>query len=56
MKKTTFEVSIEDLPFPLRDGSSGVSHLPNVGEKVKPLAKIASGGELSRIMLAMKGI
>ena len=29
---------------------------PNVGEEVKPLAKIASGGELSRIMLAMKTI
>jgi DNA repair protein RecN (Recombination protein N) len=29
---------------------------PNPGEEVKPLAKIASGGELSRIMLAMKKI
>jgi DNA repair protein RecN (Recombination protein N) len=29
---------------------------PNIGEEVKPLAKIASGGELSRIMLAMKRI
>jgi DNA repair protein RecN (Recombination protein N) len=29
---------------------------PNVGEEVKPLAKIASGGELSRIMLAIKKI
>lgn len=28
----------------------------NVGETAKPLAKIASGGELSRIMLAIKGI
>ena len=27
---------------------------PNVGEPLKPLAKTASGGELSRIMLAMK--
>ncbi len=27
---------------------------PNVGEDLKPLAKIASGGELSRIMLAVK--
>jgi DNA repair protein RecN (Recombination protein N) len=26
----------------------------NVGEKPKPLAKVASGGEISRIMLAMK--
>jgi len=57
MKKTAFEVSIEDLPLSL-EGMDRVEFLisPNVGEKVKPLAKIASGGELSRIMLAMKGI
>ncbi|MFW5999268.1 MAG: DNA repair protein RecN [Halanaerobiaceae bacterium] len=29
---------------------------PNPGEELKPLAKIASGGELSRIMLAIKTI
>ena len=29
---------------------------PNVGEELRPLSKIASGGELSRIMLALKGI
>jgi len=29
---------------------------PNVGEELKPLSKIASGGELSRIMLALKSI
>jgi DNA repair protein RecN (Recombination protein N) len=29
---------------------------PNPGEDLKPLARIASGGELSRIMLAMKRI
>ncbi|MBI2989339.1 MAG: DNA repair protein RecN [Deltaproteobacteria bacterium] len=29
---------------------------PNPGEEVKPLAKIASGGELSRLMLAMKSL
>jgi DNA repair protein RecN (Recombination protein N) len=29
---------------------------PNVGEDLKPLSKIVSGGELSRIMLALKGI
>ncbi len=29
---------------------------PNVGEELKPLAKFASGGELSRVMLAMKSI
>ncbi len=57
MKKTTFEVLIEDTPISPK-GMERVEFLisPNVGEEVKPLAKIASGGELSRIMLAMKKI
>jgi len=57
MKKTTFEVRIEDLPLSPK-GIDRVEFLisPNVGEEVKALAKIASGGELSRIMLAMKRI
>jgi DNA repair protein RecN (Recombination protein N) len=57
MKKTIFEIHID--PFPLSPkGVDRVEFLisPNVGEEVKPLAKIASGGELSRIMLAMKRI
>jgi DNA repair protein RecN (Recombination protein N) len=29
---------------------------PNVGEELRPLARVASGGELSRIMLALKTI
>jgi DNA repair protein RecN (Recombination protein N) len=29
---------------------------PNVGEDLRPMARIASGGELSRIMLALKAI
>ncbi|MBI5057964.1 MAG: DNA repair protein RecN [Nitrospirae bacterium] len=39
-------------------GIDGIEFLisPNVGEDLKPLAKIASGGELSRIMLALKSI
>ncbi len=57
MKKTTFEVRID----PVSLSSKGIDRIeflisPNVGEEVKPLAKIASGGELSRIMLAMKRI
>jgi DNA repair protein RecN (Recombination protein N) len=57
MKKTTFEVRIEEMPLSPK-GMDRVEFLisPNVGEEVKPLAKIASGGELSRIMLAMKRI
>jgi len=57
MKKTIFEIHIDLLPLSLK-GVDRVEFLisPNVGEEVKPLAKIASGGELSRIMLAMKRI
>jgi DNA repair protein RecN (Recombination protein N) len=29
---------------------------PNVGEEIKPLSAIASGGELSRVVLALKSI
>jgi DNA repair protein RecN (Recombination protein N) len=57
MKKTIFEIRMEPAPLSPR-GVDRVEFLisPNVGEVVKPLAKIASGGELSRIMLAMKRI
>jgi DNA repair protein RecN (Recombination protein N) len=57
MKKSVFEIEIDSLPLSVK-GVDRVEFLisPNVGEEVKPLAKIASGGELSRIMLAMKRI
>jgi DNA repair protein RecN (Recombination protein N) len=40
---------------------NGIDHLefliaPNKGEEFKPLAKIASGGELSRVMLAIRSL
>ena len=45
---------------PVRVSAQGFSALaiwiePNVGEGFRPLAKIASGGELSRLMLALQG-
>jgi DNA repair protein RecN (Recombination protein N) len=57
MKRTTLDVHFSPSPL----SSKGIDRVefliaPNVGEEVKPLAKIASGGELSRIMLAMKRI
>jgi DNA repair protein RecN (Recombination protein N) len=57
MRKTTFQIQVVTSPLSLK-GADRVEFLisPNVGEAVKPLAKIASGGELSRIMLAMKRI
>ncbi|MBN1976328.1 MAG: DNA repair protein RecN [Anaerolineae bacterium] len=41
--------------------STGIDHLeflvsPNPGEPLKPMAKIASGGETSRLMLALKTV
>jgi DNA repair protein RecN (Recombination protein N) len=64
MKKVCFEVRVEaiaqgDSGLRLNEkGSDRVEFLisPNPGEDLKPLAKIASGGELSRIMLALKRI
>jgi DNA repair protein RecN (Recombination protein N) len=46
--------------IPVRVAAQGFTALsiwiePNVGEGFRPLAKIASGGELSRLMLALQG-
>ena len=48
----------EPIPRLNEKGMDRVQFLisPNPGEDLKPLSKIASGGELSRIMLAMKRI
>lgn len=56
MKHAVFQIRIERLEEPREYGFDRVEILfsPNPGEEAKPLAKIASGGELSRIMLAMK--
>lgn len=49
-----------DLPekAPAADGIDEVCFMisPNAGEELKPVARIASGGEMSRIMLAIKVI
>lgn len=64
MEKTTFDVnfakkrtSTNDLKY----SPAGIDEVEfylstNPGEPLKPLSKTASGGELSRIMLAMKSI
>ena len=59
MGRTRFEVEI--LPGSRRRARGRGSKLqflisPNPGEPVKPLSAIASGGELSRIMMAFKAI
>jgi DNA repair protein RecN (Recombination protein N) len=60
MPKTRVDVAIErldeDVEAWTREGMDRVEFLlsPNPGEELKPLARIASGGELSRIMLALR--
>ncbi|WP_078432653.1 DNA repair protein RecN [Metabacillus halosaccharovorans] len=64
MEKTSFDVNIDERRTPsheLKYSSNGVDEIEfyistNPGEPLKPLSKTASGGELSRIMLAMKSI
>ena len=58
MKGTEFEISISRSDKFSSGGWDVVEFFisPNVGEELKPLSKIASGGELSRIMLALKSI
>lgn len=57
-KKLKFVINFEALAEEKWDktGAERIEFLiaPNVGEAAKPLAKIASGGELSRLMLAIK--
>ncbi len=56
--QTTVSTTEESLSLLRNEGADQVEFLlsPNVGEDLKPLARIASGGELSRIMLALKSI
>ena len=65
MEKAKFTIAVTDLPKP---GPSGPGYTPtgfdalefiiqsNPGQAPQPLRKIASGGELSRIMLALKSV
>lgn len=58
MPNTIFKVDIRKRDVPNENGMDEVEFLisTNIGEPLKPLDKIASGGELSRIMLALKTI
>ena len=55
---TTAAPSSPDLDKVRDTGLDDVEFLisPNPGEQLKPLRKIASGGELSRVMLALKAV
>ena len=53
-----FEMAFEELPEYTAQGKDSAEFLisTNPGEPLRPLMKIASGGELSRIMLAIKTV
>lgn len=59
MERTRFEVRLTTDEADDRWTDAGVDTgefflSPNVGEELRPLARIVSGGELSRVMLALK--
>lgn len=56
MKKIRFQVEFEALESPSAKGLDRIRFLmsPNPGEPLRPLARIASGGEVSRLLLAFK--
>ena len=70
MKKCQFKVSINNCEDDngieiegkkYKIGPKGIDDIefmisPNLGERLRPLARIVSGGEVSRIMLALKSI
>lgn len=65
MKKARFKIKIDTIPLKpesiesvKESGTEEVEFLisPNPGEDLRPLRKVASGGELSRVMLALKTI
>ena len=58
MKDANLEIAFQPLEEQNQDGIEFVEFLisPNKGEPLKSLNKVASGGELSRIMLALKSI
>ncbi|MBS2000886.1 MAG: DNA repair protein RecN [Candidatus Obscuribacterales bacterium] len=58
MERCKFEIKFDATPEVTSTGADRAEFLiaPNPGQPLLPLAKIASGGELSRVMLAVKSI
>ena len=58
MKGARFHIQIDEKTDWTADGKDKVEFLisANAGEGLKPLSKIASGGEMSRVMLALKTV
>lgn len=57
MKKIRFSIDFQEKA-PAADGCDTIRFLmsANAGEDLRPIARIASGGELARIMLALKNV
>jgi DNA repair protein RecN (Recombination protein N) len=55
MERTVFRIAIAPAPW-TAEGADRVDFLvsPNLGEEPRPLEKVASGGEISRLALALK--
>jgi len=58
MKNVQFAIAMEKQAAFTANGNDKLEFMisPNVGEGLKPLSKIASGGEMSRVMLALKTV
>ncbi len=56
LARAALSVRLTPLPEPGAHGAERVefAFAPNAGEEPRPLARIASGGELSRVMLALR--
>lgn len=57
--RASFGIAVEEAEAEERWNASGINQViyriaPNAGEPMRPLEQIASGGELSRVMLALK--
>ena len=53
-----FEIAFQELPEPAENGKDEICFMisTNPGLPMRPLGSVASGGELSRIMLAIKAV
>ncbi len=57
MPKVSFECRFEETELTAKGADSIAFYMSaNAGEDLKPLSKVASGGELARIMLALKNV
>ena len=57
MPRVQFEVQFTELDLTSNGADSVAFYMSaNAGEALKPMSKVASGGELARIMLAMKNV